>query len=173
MLTRTIYIVLTYDIVLDGPELMAGSKLWLDDLKSVMNDLAARDGPGDLILLRKLEAVVRLLMKADDLRGKRSKTYHNSRMLLRLRQCSDASRWKASLTAICAFLFSFVHQSIESGQTIYAKPLKKLDTISPTNEQIGDLIENLQYNSFDHSGYEPDYLERLLRVRPKLDMLYA
>ena len=174
ILTRTMAIVLTYDIVLDRPELMAGSKLWLDDLKSVMNDLAARDGPGDSIMLRKLEAIIRLLIKADDL-VKRKEVKDLSQLTDAFALAAMFRRFKVEGKLDCNLSIFLLIYALEHRFRIdyLHMAAKKSDTVWPTNDQIGDLIEDLQYDSFDRSGYEPDYLERLLRVRPKLDMLYA
>ena len=172
MLTRTMDIILTYDIILDNPEFMAASKLWLDSLKLMKNDLAARDGPEDSVMLQKLEAIIRLLMKADE-PAKRKEVKDLSRLtdayalaaMFRRFKLEGDLDWNLSISLlICAL-------EHRARKDYLHKATKRSDTVWPTNDQIGDLIEDLQYVYFDHFGYEPDYLERLLRVRSKLDML--
>ena len=172
MLTRTMEIVLTYDVVLDGPELMAGSKLWLHHLKSVKNDLAARNDPEDSIMLRNLEAIVRLLVKADD-PAKTKEVKDLSQLTDAFALAAMFRRFKMEGELDWDLNISLLICALEHRvKTDYLhKSAKKSDTVWPTNDQIGDLIENLQYDKVDHPSYEPDYVERLLRVRPKLDML--
>ena len=172
ILTRTMDTILTYGVVLNSPELMAGSKLWLDSLKSMKNDLAARDDLEDSMMLQKLEAVVRLLMKAEKL-GKRKEVKDLSQLtdafalaaMFRPFKIEEEIDWDLSISLLICALEHRV-------RTDYLhKAPKGSDTVWPTNKQIGELIENFQNVCIDNLGYEPDYLERLLRVRPKLDML--
>ena len=172
ILTRTMDTILTYDVILNNPELMAGSKLWLNSLKSVKNDLVARDDLEDSMLLQKLEAVVRLLMKADDLSKRKevkdlsqlTDAFALAAMFRRFKVGGDFD-WDLSISLlICALEHRVRTDSLH-------KAAQGSDTVWPTNDHIGDLIEDFQDDYTDNFGYKPDYLERLLRVRPKLDIL--
>lgn len=175
ILMRTMDIILTYDIVLDLPELVAASKLWNDDFRSVEKDLATYDGPRDKNIQRKLNDVIYLLMQAS-LWGvyKRKEVQDLSRL-------TDAFAIAAMFRAfkfermvdlewdfdVSLFIYVLEHR-------VRTEPMRKAakipDTLWPTDEYLEDLIDTVVTYCSD-VVYEPDYLDRLLKVRPKLDMI--
>ena len=173
VLMRTMNIVLTYDIVLDLPELIAATKLWKDDFRSVEKNLATYDGPWDADAKQKFDDVMDLLLQAESTSYKRTKVQDLSRL-------TDAFAVAAMFKSFKLETMVDIEWDFDVSLFIYAlehrastEPMRKAasipDTLWPANKYLEDLIDSLNTHCGDVT-YEPDYLDRLLKVRPKLEM---
>ena len=174
VLMRTMDIILTYDIVLDLPELIAASELWMDDLRSVEKDLATYEGPWDAEIRRKFSEVTSLLLQAKLTSHKRHEVQDLSRLTDAFAVAAMFKSFKLERTVdlewdfdVSLFIYALEHRA-------RTEPMRKAasvpDTLWPTNEYLEDLIDSLDTHYSDVT-YQPDYLDRLLKVRPKLEMV--
>ncbi|KAG6991201.1 hypothetical protein G7Y79_00055g089770 [Physcia stellaris] len=175
VLMRTMDIILTYDIVLDLPELIAASLLWNDDFRSVEKDLATHDGPRDAYIRRKLDDVRYLLLEAHSISYKRKEVQDLSRLTDAYAVAAMFKSYKLEGRFdlewdfdVSLFIYVLEHRA-------KTEPMRKAartpDTLWPTDQYLENLIDRLSTHYSSNVFYQPDFLDRLLRVRPKLEIV--
>lgn len=175
VLMRTMDIILTYDIVLDLPELIAASVLWIDDFRSVEKDLATHDGPRDADIRRKFNDVTYLLLEAHSMGYKRQEVQDLSRLTDAFAVAAMFKSFKLEGMFdlewdfdVSLFIYVLEHRA-------KTEPMRKAarvpDTLWPTDEYLENLIDRLGTHYSSDMTYQPDFLDRLLRIRPKLEIV--
>lgn len=172
VLDLTMDIILSYNIRRDLTELMAGSKMWKDDFQSLRDEMAACNDPRDQITLTKLEIIIDFLTEANESDRREGITdlgrLTNSFAIVamfRSFKTEGPMDWDIDISSLIYTLeyrvkTEYLHKAAESPNNIW-----------PRDHQMGQLINHLSTDYSADVRYEPDYLDRLLRLRPKLDEL--